>query len=568
MNEKLDNINLTLEEKEVIEQRLKSKKRKQRTAKFLLSLFALTTLSSCNMGNPLSWIVPDWFKAMTNQDTGDGEDESDIAQGIGARFKYSSDNDTLSFKDVFEENVKSMDASSYIGDYYELYKIVDSEPNTKRKDNVKEILYTDLGLTEDDIMYYKNSSNGYKTLQITESGGEKLKNNPEIINLWYYNSTDKYQPSYYLTYFLKAKNDWKNVIRPELHDWFINKVKKEQEAILKTNNTKWALANNINELKNENVENIDLASSKGYIPYKLGISFLNNPETSNYFVGSRLSIRSRVDGKMYENDSLNTLHKYAGGCDYIYYGSKNAYGNSSLPFNNLILEAKYNDFSVDDLLNDTMQYDDYRSLMLTAKRNVAINKISYDIEIYNVLDEETVSSLNNKYESKFGMEVGEFRLEQLGTYRNYAKRNCGSLVGPWLATQNAFRCGTNYFNTSYVFEEKGQTKYWEYCSEEEQANYYFDEGKTYHIEIDGVPTSLIDFEDEWTSEKVDGFRLVIPKGCNLNLKVELKGKNRYCFYKIKNLKIDYDVVDSWDYISKNTQAWRNGCNVNYIYEHY
>ena len=568
MNEKLDNINLTEEEKGVIEQRLKSKKRKQRTAKFLLSLFALTSLSSCNMGNPLSWLVPDWFKAMTNQDTGDGEDESDIAQGIGARFKYSSDNDTLSFKDVFEENVKSMDASSYIVDYYELYEIVDSDPNIKRKDNVKEILYTDLGLTEDDIMYYKNSSSGYKTLQITESGGEKLKNNPEIINLWYYNSTDKYQPSYYLTYFLKVKNDWKNVIRPELHDWFVAKVKKEQEAILKTNNTKWALANDINELEKENVENIDLASSKGYIPYKLGISFLNNTETSNRFVGSSLSIRSSVDGKMYDSKSLSRPVKYSGGCNYIYYGSKNAYGNSSLPFNNLILEAKYNDFSVDDLLNDTMQYDDYRNLMLTTKRNVAINKISYDIEIYNVLNEETVSSLNNKYESKFGMEVGEFRLKQLGTYRDYTKRNCGALVGPWLATQNAFKCGTNYFNTSYVFEEKGQTKYWEYCTEEEQANYYFDEGKTYHIEIDGVPTTLIGSETEWTSEKVDGFRLVIPRGCNLNLKIELNGKNAYTFYKIKNLKIDYDVIDSWDYISKNTKAWRNGFNVNYIYKNY
>lgn len=570
MNEKLDNINLTLEEKEVIEQRLKSKKRKQRTVKFLLSIFTLTSLTSCSGWNPLGWLVPDWFKAMTNQDTSDGENESDIAQGIGARFKCSSDNDTLSFKDVFEEKVKSMDSSSYIGDYYELYEIVDSDPNTKRTDNVKEILYTDLGLTEDDVMYYKNSTSGYKTLQITESGGEKLKNNPEIINLWYYNSSDKYQPSYYLTYFLKVKNNWKDVIRPELHDWFIKKVKKEQEAILKTNNTKWALNNNINELRNENVENIDLATSKGYIPYKLGINFLNYTGTRNSFVSGSLSTGYyfRDEFIQYDSDSLSISYKGAGICDYIYYGSKNAYGNSSLPFNNLILEAKYNDFSVDDLLGDTMQYDDYRNLMLTTKRNVAINKISYDIEIYNVLNEETVSTLNNKYESKFGMEVGEFRLEQLGTYRNYAKRNCGSLVGPWLATQNAFNCGTNYFDTSYVFEEKGQTKYWEYCTEEEQANFYFDEGKNYHIEIDGVPTCLIGSETEWTSERVDGFRLVIPKGCNLNLKVKLRGKNAYTFYKIKNLKIDYDVVDSWDYIEKNTQAWFNGGNYNQVYRHY
>lgn len=563
MNNKLENINLTSEEKEVIEQRLKSKKRKQRTAKFLLSLFALTSLVSCSGGNPLGWIVPDWFKAMTNQDTSDGEDESDIAQGIGARFKYSSDNDTLSFTDVFEENVKSMDSSSYIGDYYELYMIVDSISSRTRNDGIKEILYTDLGLTKDDIMYYTTSNDGYKTLQITESGGEKLKNNPEIINLWYYNSEDKYQPSYYLTYFLKVKNDWKKVIRPELHNWFINKVKEEQDAILLTSNTKWALKNGISALNKDYVENIDLATSKGYIPYKLGINFLSNTESCNNFVGSSLST-NRL-GNWY---SLSTPNKYAGGCNYIYYGSKNAYGDSSLPFNNFILEAKYNDFSVNDLLGDTMQYDDYRNLMLTTKRNIAINSISYDIEIYNVLNEEVVSTLNNKRESEFGMEVGEFRLEQLGTYRNYAKRECGALVGPWLATQNAFNCGTDYFDTSYIFEEKGQTKYWEYCTEEEQVNYYFDEGKTYHIEIDGVPTSLIGSETKWTSERVNDFRLIIPAGCNLNLKVELRGKNAYSFYKIKNLKIDYDVVDSWDYIQKNTLAWINSFNVNYIYEHY
>ena len=554
MNEKLDNINLTEEEKGVIEQRLKSKKRKQRTAKFLLSIFTLTSLTSCSGATPFAGLIPDWFKAMTNQDTKDGEDEG--CGSIGARFSYSSDNDTLSFNDVFEENVKSMDAHSYIYDYFELIEIVKEVKSKWGFYNLKEVAYTDLGLTEDDFLYHDGVS-----LEINEEGGEKLKNNPKIINLWYYNSTDKYQPSYYLPYIIVAKEDWKNEIRPEMYSWFISKVKEEQDAILLTNNTKWALKNGSEEgiRLNEDIENIDLATSKGYIPYKLGISFLSNciyeQEKNSFYFGIK------------KGESLTKEKKEIGGIQYMFYGSKNGYGNSSLAFNNSVLESKYIEFPTSYLLEDNMQYDDYRSIMLTTKKNIAINSISYDVEFYNVANEDYVSTLTNDTQSIFGMEVGEFRLEQLDTYRNYTKRYCGALIGPWLATQNAFNCGNCEFDTNYIFEEEGQTKYWNYCTDEEKEGYYFKENITYHVEIEGVPKSLVGVESAWTRERVNEFRLVIPAGCNLNLKVELNGKNAYSFYKIKNLKIDYDVVNSWTYISKNTLAGI-GYNYNYIYTHY
>lgn len=534
----------------------KRKLAKKRTAKALISLFALTSLCSCSNFAPFHGVSEFyWIKALFNADTEDGEDDADPAQGIGARFSYNKNNGALGFEDVFETNVKSMDAHSYICDYYKLCEIVDTTPKN-RTDQTEEVLYTDLGLTDDDIMYYTDPKTGTKTFQITESGGEKLKNNPEIVNLWYYNSNDKYQLPYYLPCFLKVKNEWKDFIRPELHNWFKNKIEKEQENILKTNNTNWALSNSYSgyNIDGENVKCVDLASAKGYIPYKLGINFLNKIKGSNSFC-SYAKNAGGVTSKRW--------NRCSGECDYIYYGSKNAYGNSSLSFNNLVLESKYVEFPASNLLSDTMEYDDYRDIMLTAKESLAINSISYDLEVYNVANTVEVENLENSSPSTLGMEVGEFRLEQLGTYREYVKRIDGAFVGQWLATQNAVEVGTKVFENNYIFENEGQTKLWGYCTKEEQSNYYFKEGETYHIEIGGIP----DLGSTFTQKECEEFRLVIPQGCNLNLKIELKGKNKYSFYKIKNLKIDYDVVDSWTYIEKYTLPGFSA-NVNCINEHY
>ncbi len=549
--ENLENLN-----KEVEKSGLKSKKIKRRTAKVLLSFFALTSLCSCS-GQTMFHGFQEfkWIQAMLNLNAGDGEDDSDIAHGIGARFSYKQNSDSYSFSDVFEDKVKTMDANSYIGDYFELVEIVDEKTQYP---SITEVLYSELGLTDEDIMYYKTSSNSYGVFQIAESGGEKLKNNPDVINLWYYYSTDEYQPSYYLPYILRAKTAWKENIRPELHSWFENKVREEQEAILKTNNTNWALKNDyVYELNRDDVQNIDLATSKGLIPYKLGTNFLQTRKYS--FNASLENGISLANGCGYWGSSTNLK--------YIYYGSKDGYGNSSLAYNNLILEAKYHDFDVSNLLGDSMQYDDYRDIMLTTKESIAINSVSYDIEVYNVVGEEVVKETANNEPSDFWFEVGDFRLEQLGTYREYAKRIDGSLVGPWLATQNAIKVGTNSFEKNYVFKEEGQTKYWGYLDSEEKEKYYFKEGQTYHIELSGVPTSLIGSEKEWTEERVNEFRLVVPKACNLRIGVGLNGKNKYSFYKIKNLKIDYDVVDSWTYIAKYTEAGFSS-NINNIYTHY
>lgn len=433
--------------------------------------------------------------------------ETDPAHAIGTNIKIKSNNSDKKFDDLFESNVKTMEAHTYIDDYYEFVYINGNN-------------YEDYGLTLDDFLVV----NDQRSSNLTLEAGEKLKALDNVIRVYFYNSKDEYAPSYYLPKIMIVKDTWKEYLKPSEYDWFIQKMKQEQENIVKSNNTNWALKNYFSD----DIETIDLAQEKGHIPYKIGEEYLTYKDRHE----NELSIFAK-NGK--------------GALDYITKGKKNTWNNSSLAYNNDYLQSKYKEFSIDNVLNDGMEFDDYNDLLFTAKENVAINNVSFDLEVYNPFNEEI--TFENDYQSSIYVGFGNFRAEQVETYKNYVKRISGLSIAKWLAPQNMYDLSGGY-NSTYIFKEYGQTKYWEYHPKEERDNFYFRDGETYHVSLDYKTLSnMVGSGNDWSKEKVDTFRLIIPKSCNLSISLNGKGKNTNSFWRIKNLKVDCDEIKSWDYVA-------------------
>lgn len=493
-----------MEKKEV------NKKKHKRYRILLASLLgsSMLSLTSCFPNSILTQFA--WIGALFNADPTSFQLLNDPSQGLGTNIVLDDKKNNLSLSDVVDSKVRTMNRRVFSYDYFELI-------------NHKSEEYGSYFSSED----FKENTN--HTI-LKDEKAEELKKDPSIVSIFYKQKDYDGDIEGYVPAFIKVKDDWKNKYNEKYYSWFLNKVSEEQDNYLATYQNEEVLGNRGVEVgtANEYVDSgsckiVDVSKNKNLVPFKFGVSFFSN---------------SNPNWIPYDEEFWNK---------FLVIGNDSVSGEMA--------KIHFVDLDIKDFTGNTMPYDTYiGQFIFTAKENIVINSISFDLEVKtvdNYTDEDRLEDLtdtsmfgNNHFESdnSFSLDTGIYRLDQGDNFYNYAKKFNGSLIANWLRRKEYFTisywktAGTAY-SKNYFFDGQDRlTGY--YDNPEDVVDFTFKEGKKYHLSLD--------YSD--STYKFDGYTLkaVVNKGETFAINLNLDDSQLHNMFKINNLNIDFDVFSSYD----------------------
>ena len=516
-----------------MEKLVRDKKKRNKSRLFFAGVLgaSMLSLTSCYSNSIMTQFAR--IGALFNMDPAMFQLLDDPARSLGTNIVLDTSKSDLTLNDVIEPTVRTMNRRLFSTDYFDLV-------TWKSEDY-------DSYFDSDD--FKENTHNSI----LRDEKVEELKKDSTIITLFYKEKQYDGDIEGYVPAFIRVKDDWKEKYNSKYHDWYLAKVEKEQEDFLKaykdgelTKSDNVDLGTQNYYILESSCRAVDVSQNKNLLPFKFGLNFFLHNSATWFPYDESFSNQYLILGYDTPMSEMAKTH--------------------------------YQDLNLSDLLGNSMPYDTYTGqLIFTAKENVVINSISFDLEVKtldNYTMEDRLEDLTEKNmygknyfekDNKFSLGTGVYRLDQGDNFYNYAKKFNGAMIAGWMTRKEYFsggyygQMGTSAYFLNYLFE--GQDRFASFYDDvKDTLDFTFKEGKKYNISMNYTQATLPK-DDSLT------LKAVVNKGETFAINLELDDSQLHNMYKISNLKIDFDVFSSYDApvwytspgFSKN-ENWIEGIN--------